>query len=314
MRDVIDYEKDLLTRLKADNPGREISPLPECDWGHCVNPASDENSQKTGDGLRVLVIGSWTLGMLAFEAIRELECEQPKRVNIVGLVTDDPLDPDARISEHKRFWHYYTKHRQEVYELHILEEALRFGVPCFTGEVKSDMFRSQLDKWKPEAVVVAGFGQLIDAPIIRYPDYGIYNVHPADLRHGHGAGPKPWEDLVERRAKNMRVSIHQVSEEIDSGPVVGVSPSVNVRLAEGECTDDVRLIGEKTFMPVKTMVGELVQGLCRNREAGRPCPIDYMDLESCFSLSEREALMRPIDPEKKGTLLPLSHVCVGDTV
>ncbi len=314
MQDPKDYEQDLLARLKLDNPGREISPLPECGWGHSLIPAPDENPEKTDKGLRVLVIGSWTLGMLAFEAIRALEGERPDRVNIVGLVTDDPLDPQARISEHKRFWHYYGKHRQEVYELHILEEALHFGVPCFTGEVKSGLFRSLLAKWKPEAVVVAGFGQLIDAPIIRYPDCGIYNVHPADLRHGHGAGPKPWEDLVERRAETTRLTIHQVSEEIDSGPVVGVSPPINVRLAEGECTDDVRLIGEKTFMPVKTMVGELVRGLCRNWECGRPCRINRMDLESCFSSAERDALMRPIDPGKRGTLLPLSSLCAGDSV
>ncbi|WP_170830404.1 formyltransferase family protein [Maridesulfovibrio ferrireducens] len=176
------------------------------------------------------------------------------------------------------------------------------------------MFRSLLAKWKPEAVVVAGFGQLIDTPIIQYPDYGIYNVHPADLRNGYGAGPDPWGDLVTRRAQTMRVSIHQVSEEIDAGSVVGVSPSVNVRLAEGECTDDVRLIGEKTFMPVKAMVEELVRRLCSNWESDCPCTINRMDLESCFSLPEKEALMRPIDPEKRGTLLPLSPLCVRDTV
>ncbi len=310
----MDYEKDLLSKLKVDNLGRDIFSLPECGWGHRVTPAPDENPNKTGNGLRVLVIGSWTLGMLAFDAIRELECEKPDKVNIVGLVTDDPLDPDAKISEHKRFWHYYGKHRQEIYEIHMLEKALNFGVPCFTGAVKSDVFRSLLDKWKPEAIVVAGFGQLIDSPIIRYPDYGIYNVHPADLRNGYGAGPEPWEDLVKRRAQTMRVSIHHVSEEIDSGTVVGVSPSINVRLAAGECTDDVRLIGEKTFMPVKSMVGGLVRKLCSNWDSNHPCVINSMDLESCFSLSEKEDLMRPIDPEKRGSLLSLSPLCIRDTV
>lgn len=314
LQDPMDYENDLLTKLKADNPGRTITPLMGCRWGHSMTPTPDENSGKTGNGLKVLLIGSWTLGMLAFDAIKELECEQPDRVNLIGLVTDDPLDPSAKISAHKRFWHYYSKHRQEIYELHLLEEALRFGVPCFTGEVKSDEFRSRLTTWKPDAIVVAGFGQLIDAPIIRCPDYGIYNVHPADLRHGHGAGPQPWEDLVERRAETMRVSIHQVSEEIDSGPVVGVSPPVNVRLAENECTDDVRLIGEKTFIPVKTMVGGLVRELCRNWESDRPYALDGVDLESCFSSLEKEALMRPIDPEKRGTLLPLASTCAGDSI
>lgn len=313
-KDDNDYERDLLARLKSDNAGRDISPLPECVWGHSMTPAPDEHPEKTDDGLRVLVIGSWTLGMLAFEAIKDLESEAPDKVNIVGLVTDDPLDPNARISKLKRFWRYYDEQRQEVYELDILEEALEFGVPCFTGEVKSRLFRSRLVQWKPDAIVVAGFGQRIDDTIIRFPRYGIYNVHPADLQQGHGAGPQPWEDLISRHATSMRVSIHKVSEVIDAGGVVGVSPPVNVTLSNGDCSGDTLLVGEKTFLPVKPMVRELACALCRNREAGHQGPLDRLDMEGCFSPSETEALLRPIDPARRGTLLPLSPGHGKDTV
>ena len=310
----MDYEHDLLARLEADNPNRAISVLDGSEWGHLILPGADEHPQKNDRGLKVLVIGSWTLGMLAFEAIRELERAEPDRVNIVGLVTDDPLDPDARISLAKRFWRYYGKPRQEAYELDLLEETLAFGVPCYTGAVKNEGFRALLETWAPEAIVVAGFGQLIDTPIIRSPEYGIYNVHPADLRHGFGAGPQPWEDLLARRARTMRVSIHQVSEEIDSGSVVGVSPTINVRLKDDVWTDDVRLIGEKTFMPIKSMVRELVLGLCRNRESGCVGVVSSMDLAAGFSPEQREELLRPIDPLLRGKMLPLNRECSDDSV
>ena len=89
----MDYEHDLLARLEADNPNRAIGVLDGSQWGHLILPGADEHPKKNDRGLKVLVIGSWTLGMLAFEAIREVERAEPDRMNIIGLVTDDPLDP-----------------------------------------------------------------------------------------------------------------------------------------------------------------------------------------------------------------------------
>jgi hypothetical protein len=161
--------------------------------------------------MRILAVGSWTLGLLAFESLLDLEKALPGKVRIVGLVTDDPHDPDAKISIHRRFWRYYDQAHREDYEWGILHRALVEGVPCYTGEIKCDGFRSLLATWDPEAIVTAAFGQIIDETIINYPAHGIYNVHPSDLLHHYGVGPHPWEDLVERQATSMRVTLHKVS-------------------------------------------------------------------------------------------------------
>lgn len=308
------FQADLLNQLHVANPGRTICPLPDSAWGNYITPAPDETRNRANESLRVVVFGSWTLGMLAFEAARELETLHPDKVNIVGLVTDNPLNPGARISKQKRFWRYYGPSKQEMYVLDLMEEALTHGVPCYTGEIKNDPFRACLADWQPDAIVVSGFGQLIDTPIITLPKYGIYNVHPADLLHGFGAGAQPWEDLIERKAETTRLTIHQVTEKIDSGSVVGFSPPLNVRLAQGKCSDDACLIGEKTFIPVKRMVGELVTQLHRAKQSNTQKPIDSLDFHACFSPAACDRLMQPVDPNQRGHILPLTPQHSKDTV
>lgn len=307
-------QEELLSTIIKHNAEREIR-IPEgTRWGKLILPAKDENRNKNDKGLRVLGICSWTLGFLAFETLKLIERKLPFKLNIVGLVTDDPADRDAKISIKRRFWRYYDDHQQEKFELGIIESALTFGVPCYTGDVKNDFFRDILAGWDPEVIIVSAFGQIIDRPIIDYPPFGIYNVHPADLLHHHGAGPQPWEDLISRKAKTTRVTIHKVSETIDSGQIVGQSSPINVRLRNNQLTDNVRLIGEKTLLPVDHMVSELICRIIRRKESGRDGPVDKIDFENLFSQSFKDRLMEPIDPTQLGHLLPLPAEDIRYTV
>ncbi|MCB2186254.1 MAG: hypothetical protein KQJ78_07545 [Deltaproteobacteria bacterium] len=298
-------EDDFLRRIVARNPGREIRAPRGPRWGHLILPAPGERPATPGQGLRVLAICSWVMGLLAFEPIKALARREPERLHLVGLVTDDPLDPAARISVKKRFWRYYDQDQQEDYELGMVESALRFGVPCYTGEVKCDYFRDKLAAWDPEVIVVSALGQAVDRPIINYPAFGIYNIHPSDLLHQHGAGPHPWEDMVERQAETTRVTLHRVSETIDGGEIVGQSPLINVRLADGGCSDDVRLLGEKSLLPVAGMVEELIRRVVAKKEAGQTGAIASIDFAQVFAQAFKDKLLEPIDPARRGGLLPL---------
>ncbi len=294
----------LSQEILRKNGGRKIQKLDGTHWGELIYPASNENPQKNDEGLRVLGICSWTLGMLTFDALKHVEEKQPSRLNIVGLVTDDPVDRNAKITKKKRFWRYYDEERQEEYEEGIIESALSFGIPCYTGDVKNDSFRGLLSSWNPEIIIVAAFGQLIDKPIIEYPPYGIYNVHPADLLQHHGAGPQPWEDLVTREASTTRTAIHRVAEEIDSGHVVGESPLINVALKDGKLSNDVLLIGEKTLVPVNQMVTQLVLRVIGMKESGKIEPVDQIDFSKFFSDDFKKELLEPIDPCQRHHMLP----------
>ena len=302
-----DLEKELLARLAGEDGGRTITKLEGTRWGRLILPSPGEATRRPGQGLKVLCIGSWTLGLLALEALLSMEAERPRDIRLVGLVTDDPLDADAKISVKKRFWRYYNQAEQEEYEWGLLHRALPLGVPCYTGEVKCDAFRALLAQWAPEVIVVAAFGQLIDPAIISYPIFGIYNVHPSDLLHGHGAGPQPWEDLVRRKAPTTRVTLHRVSPEIDSGDIVGQSPKINVLMPDGSFSDDVRMVGEKTLVPVRSMVRELALALMEKKASGDKGSLDSLDFERVFSPHFKIRLREPMDPLKRDRILPLSE-------
>jgi len=306
-------EQHLLKQIVQNNPDRAIREPVGPRWGKRILPAPDENPTKTQQGMRILVIASWTLGFLTLETLKKMERHHPKRFNLVGLVTDDPLDTDAKISIKKRFWRYYDEGQREAFELGILESALTFGMPCYTGEVKNDYFRDILNRLNPDVIVVSAFGQAIDRPIIEQPSMGIYNVHPSDLRHGYGAGPQPWEDMIARQASATRVTLHHVSEMIDDGAIVGQSPLINIRLADGGVSDNVRLVGEKTLLPVSRMIHQLFVQLAQNYEKGVHEPVGQIDFEGLFSPGYHEKLMQPIDPERYGHLLPLppDDLCQG---
>ncbi len=296
--------KTMNAKILNRHPGRGISSIDGSRWGELICPSSDEISRHQ-EGLRVLAICSWTLGLLAFEALKEVQRENPSRMSIVGLVTDDPVEREARISVKRRFWRYYDEDRREKYEEGIIESALGSGIPVYTGEVKIQGFRQLLAKWDPDVIIVAAFGQLIDAPIINYPPLGIYNVHPADLACHHGAGPQPWEDLVARKASTTRTAVHRVSEEIDSGTVIGESPEINVKLVDGSLSEDVRLIGEKTLVPVPLMVRVLAEELIQRKEECESGPVVSLDFARHFSDRMKKELMRPIDPAERGRMVPL---------
>ncbi len=297
--------EELLNAVIKHNQGRTINIPDGARWGHLIQPATDENPTKNRVGLRVLGICSWTLGFLAFETLKLLEKRHPEQINIVGLVTDDPTDLKAKISKKQRFWRYYDEHQQEEFEREIIETALTFGVPCYTGEVKCDYFRQLLATWSPDLIIVSGFGQLIDQAIIDYPTMGIYNIHPADLLHHFGAGPQPWEELISRKAQTTRVTIHKVSEVIDAGDIVGQSSLINVRLANNQCSDNVRMIGEKTLIPVDHMVSELVTRIIHRKSSGLQGAVEKIDFEKLFTDDFKEQLLLPIDPAQRGSLLPL---------
>jgi hypothetical protein len=302
-----DLESHLLGRITVDNLARRIIRVEGSRWGRLFLPAPEEAAERPCRGLRVLCMGSWALGFLAFEALLAVEGQEPAVASLVGLVTDDPLDTDARISVKRRFWRYYGEAEREEYEWGILHRALSQGVPCYTGEVKTDAFREILARWDPEVILAAAFGQVIDELIIAFHHLGIYNVHPSDLLHGHGAGPQPWEDMVERRATSTCVTVHKVSPAIDSGDIVGQSPNINICLPDGGCSDDVRLIGEKTLVPVGPMVQGLIQALADRKASGLTGALRSLDFEPIFDRDLKARLAEPLDVAKRGHSLPLPH-------
>ncbi len=275
-------------------PGRRTELLSGSRWGELILPASSENPDKKEEGLKVVLFGSWQFGYIALETLKEYERRFPGKLNLTALVTDNPLNPDAKISVKKRLWRMVDQPTRVVDEATIIESALSHGIPVYTGEVKTDSFRRLLRKWNPDAILVCVFGQLIDSSIINVPAYGIYNFHPSDLAHNHGAGPDPYVDLAARHAGTTVWAAHHVSEEIDTGHVIGQSPEINVLNAEGILPEDPLIMFNKVAEGLSPVVYFLTRELCDRREKNKKGFINELDFTALFSDDIKERLMKPV--------------------
>lgn len=301
----LNNEKSINELLLTDETQRKIIPVEDSRWGELIIPAKNENPDKTGKGFRVLAINSFLLGYLLFETLKECERRYPDRLNIVGLVTDDPANPYAKISIKRRIWRLFHEKEKVELEKEMIESALTFGVPCYTGEVKTEYFRKLIKQWNPDAIIVCVYGQIIDKPIIDYPKYGIYNFHPADLLHHHGAGPRPFEDLINRKASTSKVTIHQISEEVDAGNIIGQSPMINVKLKNDNFTDNILVLDDKMMTPIDQMGAKLISELILKKEAGIERKINKLDFKHYFSEEYKKILMQPIKSNYHSEALPV---------
>ena len=270
-------EAELNHRLALDHPGRQFVPVAGARWGELILPAPDEAAlAPSGGGLRVVLFASFEFGYVVLEAVKAYARMFPGRVQLVGLVTDDPVNPAARIGLKKRVWHHMDHEEVVAIETAVVEAALCEGVPAYTGEIKIDGFRVLLDEWRPDAIISCVFGQVIDAWIINRPAYGIYNFHPTDLAHGFGAGPTPAEDLAARGATSTVWTIHQVIEAVDAGPVVAVSPAINVVDLSGALPADplvlVRQADRASGLPRGPPGRSAGQAICRRYAWAGGCP------------------------------------------
>ena len=58
--------------------------------------------------------------------------------------------------------------------------------------VREAAFIEQMKEWKPDAIVVAAFGQILPKAILDLPRYGCINVHASLLPKYRGAAPIQW--------------------------------------------------------------------------------------------------------------------------
>lgn len=293
-------------RIINDCPDRQIiTNLGDSKWGQLILPGKEENPNKQDKGLRVVLFGSYLLGYLLGETLKKLEENNPDKINFIGLVTDDPASPKAKISVKRRIWRKYGAKETIGLETAMIESGLTAGVPVYTGAVKTDYFRNLLSQWNPDVILVCVFGQIIDVPIINYPSLGIYNFHPADLSAKYGAGPQPFQDLIDRGAKTSKVTIHHLTEDLDSGPIVGQSSPINVRFTDGSITNNILVLDDRMLQPIDYMGTLLIETLVKKKEAGLNEGIKTLDFAKHFSKSYKRELLEPITSTTPSKTLPM---------
>jgi hypothetical protein len=287
-----------------DYKGRQYTTQAENRWGGLIEPAPGENAAKTGKGLRVAFFGSWKFGYIVLETLKKYENQFPDRLNLVGLVTDNALNPDAKISKKKRIWNILDLPIQVIDETSMIESGLSHGIPVYTGEIKTSYFQLILEQWNPEVIVMCVFGQLLDNFIFNYPRYGAYNIHPSDLSRNFGAGPRPFDDLKERNAETTVITVHHVSADIDAGHIVGHSPAVGVQNTKGMVPENPLVVYDKMMEVFSPTTVCFTDQLWQHYQAGKTGLLDSINFENLVSEDIKTKLLRPICNEVADDMLP----------
>ncbi len=302
-----DLETTFDNILIKHNSERKIIDEPgDSEWGQLIIPGKHENPNKTNQGLKQVIMSSYRTGYLLIKTLIEIEKKHPTKLNIVGLISDDPLSTHSRISMKRRIWRLFDDKRKLEIEDEIIEMALSFGITCFTGAVKTSYARKLIHHWNPDAIEVLVFGQIIDEPIIQLPKYGIYNFHPTDLTHHHGAGPQPFQDLIDRDASTSKFTIHQLTTQLDAGEVVGQSPTINVRNQDDNITHNLLLLEDKMIKPMDLMAVILTKKIILAKKNDTGKPVDKIDFVSYFTDIQRNNLMQPITSKTNEEILEIS--------
>lgn len=260
-------------------------------WGGLYLPENIKDPQRKG--LRVVVFGSAFGGQLIFESLIRVEKRYPKLLNLVGLVTDDPVDPRAKISLKKRIWNNYTQAESSVIMNKLVSTSLNAGIPCFTGKVKTDYFRKIYIDWNPDVLIMNCFGQKLDSFLYAYPPLGAYNFHPSNLACNIGIGAQPFQDIMHNGLDTSPIVIHKVTEIIDAGPIVGISPEINIRLQNGKYPDSILSLLVKMnsitgWMTIDLIFEIMQQKYCKHKRA-----VAAIDFEKKIPDTVKELLLAP---------------------
>ena len=283
-------------RLRHHRPGRQVIPAQAARWGELIIPAADENPDKGRDGLRIVAVTSFWFGYLALETIKAYESRYPGQLNLVAVITDDPVDPGARISLKKRIWHFVPPKYYLDIESRTIEAALAFGIPVYTGEIKCDWFRRQLREWQPDVVICCGFGQLMDKAFLSLPSMGTINIHPSDLAASHGAGPAPHKDVFQRNAEFSRWTAHQMNEEIDAGRIIGSSPRIRItHNRSGVDYHPLHYYHKLMRDGLDYMVVALLDSLCRKYAVGDLSAVNSVDFEQAVPHPIKCRMLEPCE-------------------
>jgi methionyl-tRNA formyltransferase len=97
--------------------------------------------------------------------------------------------------------------------------ALELGIPVMQPEkLKQPEAMERLQKWNPDLIIVAAFGQILKKDVLELPRFGCINVHASLLPRWRGAAPINAAILA--GDEETGVTIMQMDAGLDTGPML----------------------------------------------------------------------------------------------
>ena len=150
--------------------------------------------------IRTLFFGSGSFALVILKALLKADF-----LDVIGVITQ----PDKPFGRKRKIKHTLVKGYLN---------SLRFSGKIFQPENITAAAAEILKKINPELIIVADYGQILPASIIRYPKYKCLNIHGSLLPDLRGAVPIPVAIL--KGYQETGISIPVMTEELDNGPLV----------------------------------------------------------------------------------------------
>ncbi|MDX5445156.1 MAG: hypothetical protein LPJ87_03765 [Zoogloeaceae bacterium] len=174
--------------------------------------------------LRVAVFGSFYRG---YHVLHELLYGSlAGRISVVGVATDDP--DRTFVSPSRRVWQYPHSPAERTMVARLAEEH---GIEVWRERVKTPEFYRVFEQaWQPELVIMATFGQRIDARLYGFPERGFLNLHPCkdDGWPSRYIGGNPFQSLIDDGSGYCVIALHKVDDDFDTGELVAFSERIAI--------------------------------------------------------------------------------------
>ncbi len=180
--------------------------------------------------------------------------------------------------------------RSQVVPPPVKVEAEAEAIPVLQPERPTERgFLNRLRELAPDVGVVVAYGHILKPELLRLPPRGMVNVHPSLLPELRGAAPVEWAIL--NGVARTGVSIMQLDEDLDSGPILLQIPhTIEPDETGGELSAHLAEIGAQA----------LVEALALwERDALRPVPQDHARATYAPKLTRDTARIRWDDPAER---------------
>lgn len=130
------------------------------------------------------------------------------RYPVVGVITQ----PDRPAGRGKR-----------IVAPPVKEAALALGLPVYQPtSLRAPEAEQRLAEWQPDLIVVAAFGQILQASVLDLPPHGCLNVHASLLPRYRGASPI--SAAILHGDSTTGVTLMRMDEGMDTGPILAQAP------------------------------------------------------------------------------------------
>ena len=151
--------------------------------------------------MRLVMMGTGGFAEPTFEALLASKHE------VVGFVTQ----PDRVVGEKRGTTRQVGKGMKEI--------ALERSIPVYQPEsINTPEGVSKLTEWKPDLLVVAAYGQILNRDVLSAAPRGGINVHASLLPKYRGAAPIAW--AIYHGEKESGVTIIRMSTALDAGDML----------------------------------------------------------------------------------------------